>query len=405
MTGRNDLWIRNVRPQGGATGDIVISDGRIVSVGAPPDGSHVLKVLDGGGKLALPGLIEAHTHLDKNLLGLPWYRNHVGPRLIDKIDNERAVRKALPIDPRRQSARQVVLSLSHGTTHIRSHIDVDTDCGVAGIEGVLATRAAFADVIDIDLVAFPQSGLLVRPGTLALLEQALRLGAETVGGLDPCAIERDPKGHLDAVFGLAERFGRGVDIHLHEPGEMGAFSMELIIERTRALGMAGRVMISHAFCLGTPDPGLVEPLIAALAEAGIAIMTHGRPSGPVPPVVRLAQAGVVVCAGSDGMRDTWGPYGNADMLERAMLIGMRNNLRRDDELALAVDMVTTGGARALGLANYGLAPGCTGDVVLVEAETLAEAAAQHPSPRVVVKRGRVVAEGGQVSNFVAGLAT
>ncbi len=161
----------------------------------------------------------------------------MGPRLIDKIENERNVRKALPIDPRRQSERQALLSVSQGSTFIRSHVDVDTACGVAGIEGVMATREALAGVVDIDLVAFPQSGLLVRPGTVELLERALRHGAETVGGLDPCAIDRDPKGHLDMVFSLADKFGRGVDIHLHEPAEMGAFSMELIIERTTALGM------------------------------------------------------------------------------------------------------------------------------------------------------------------------
>jgi cytosine/adenosine deaminase-related metal-dependent hydrolase len=358
-------------------------------------------VLEGAGRIALPGLIEAHTHLDKSLLGMPWYRNAVGPRLIDRIDNERAERATMPIDARRQSARQAALTVSHGATHIRSHVDVDTDIGVRGIEGVMATRDALADVVGIDIVAFPQSGLLVRPGTLELLEQAMRLGAETVGGLDPCAIDRDPKGHLDAVFGLAERYGRGVDIHLHETGEMGAFSMELIIERTRALGMAGRVIISHAFCLGMPDPGLVEPLIAALAETGIAIMTTGTPSRPVPPLKRLHEAGVVVCAGSDGIRDTWGPYGNADMLQRATLVGMRNNLRRDDELPLALATVTTGAAAALGLADYGLSPGCHGDLVLVAAEALGEAIAQYPGARTTIRRGRVVASDGAALFAVA----
>jgi cytosine/adenosine deaminase-related metal-dependent hydrolase len=385
-----DLLVRNVRTLGATSGDILIQAGRIAD-GAAPDG---IAVLDGGGRIALPGLVEAHTHLDKTLLGLPWYRNEVGPRLIDRIDNERSVRKTMPIDPLVQSARQALLSVSHGSTFIRSHVDVDTDCGLSGIEGVLATRAALADIVDIDLVAFPQSGLLVRPGTVALLEQALRMGAETVGGLDPCAIDRDPKGHLDTIFGLADRFGRGVDIHLHEPGEMGAFSMELIIERTRALGLQGRVVISHAFCLGMPDAGVVDPLIAALAEARIAIMTTASASRPVPSVPRLMQAGVVVCAGSDGIRDTWGPYGNADMLERATMIGLRNNLRRDDELMLALAVVTSGGARALGLHDYGLAPGCIGDLMLVEAETLAEAVAQHPGRRTVVKRGMVVARDG-----------
>jgi len=385
-----DLLIRNVRPLGGELTDILILAGRIAPGPAP---AGVL-VLDGSGRIALPGLVEAHTHLDKSLLGLSWYRNAVGPRLIDRIDNERAVRKTLPIDPRQQSERHARLAVSHGSTFIRSHVDVDTDCGVAGIAGVMATREALADVVAIDIVAFPQSGLLVRPGTVELLEQALRLGAETVGGLDPCAIDRDPKGHVDTVFGLADRFGRGVDIHLHEPGEMGAFSMELIIERTRALGMQGKVIVSHAFCLGMPDAAVVDPLIAALAEARIAIMTTATASRPVPPLMRLARAGVAVCAGSDGIRDTWGPYGNADMLERAMFVGQRYNLRRDDELAAALDVVTTGGARALGLDGYGLAPGCGGDLVLVEAETVAEAVAQRPGRRTVVKRGRVVARDG-----------
>src|SRR3984957_17134248 len=208
-----DLLDRNVRPLGSDFADILVLAGRIAG-GPRPDG---VPALGGGGRSALPGLVEAHPHPDKSLLGLPWYRNEVGPRLIDKIENERKVRKALPIDPRRQSERQARLSVSHGSTFIRSHVDVDTECGVAGIEGVMATREALADIVDIDLVAFPQSGMLVRPGTVALMEQALRLGAETVGGLDPCAIDRDPKAHVDTVFGLAERFGRGVDIHLHEP--------------------------------------------------------------------------------------------------------------------------------------------------------------------------------------------
>ncbi len=391
MTG--NLLIRNVRPYGGTAADILISGGAIAEI-APGLAAPGVAELNGAGRIALPGLVEAHTHLDKTLLGMPWYCNAVGPRLIDRIDNERAERRALPIDPARQSMRQALLAASHGSTFIRSHVDVDTECGVSGIEGVMATRDAVADTVTIDLVAFPQSGLLVRPGTVDLLEQALRLGAGTVGGLDPCAIDRDPKGHLDTVFGLAERFGRGVDIHLHETGEMGAFSMELIIERTRALSMAGRVVVSHAFCLGMPDASIVDPLIDSIARAGIAIMTVGTASRPVPPVARLAQAGVTVCAGSDGIRDTWGPYGNADMLERAMFVGLRNNLRRDDELALALEIVTTGGAKALGLADYGLTPGCGGDVVLVASETVAEAVAQHPGGRVVVKRGRVVARGG-----------
>lgn len=390
------LLIRNVRPWGGDASDILVRAGRIAAItpadGAAPRTASATAEIDGAGRIAIPGLVEAHTHLDKNLLGMTWYRNEVGPRLIDKIDNERRMKRTLDIDPARQSARQAVASLARGSTHIRSHVDVDTDHGLWGIEGVMATRDALREFVEIELVAFPQSGLLVRPGTVELLDAALAAGAEVVGGLDPCAIDRDPKGHLDAVFGLAQKHARPLDIHLHEPGEMGLFSMELIIERTRALGMGGKVVISHAFCLGAPE---VDGMIAALAEARIAIMTTGSPSRPVPPVAGLLKAGVVVCSGSDGIRDTWGPYGNGDMVERAMLLGLRNNFRRDDEMELALRVCTDGGAAAMGLAGHGLAPGAWADLVLVAAESLAALVVDRSVGRLVLKRGRVVADHGQ----------
>jgi cytosine/adenosine deaminase-related metal-dependent hydrolase len=389
----NDLTITNVRPMAGPLSSIGIVAGRIVSIGA---GANAAGTIDGGGAIALPGLVEAHTHLDKTLWGMGWHKHQAGPGLIDKIENERAQRKALDIDPARQSARQIVLSLSKGTTHIRSHVDIDTEIGLSGVEGVMATRERYRDMVDLELVAFPQSGMLVRPGTAALMDRALAMGAEVVGGLDPCAIDRDPKGHLDQVFALAQKYRRPVDIHLHEQGEMGAFSMELIVERTAALGMQDKVTISHAFCLGAPDRDLVDPLIDALAKTRIAVMTTGPASRPAPPVKRLVERGVVVCSGSDGIRDTWGPYGNADMLERAMLVGLRNNFRHDADVAMALDVCTHGGAKVMGLKDYGLTPGCAADLVLVDGESLAEVVVSHAPRRLVVKRGRVVARDGAV---------
>lgn len=394
------LLLRNVRPYAGAPADLLIDAGRIAriapGIAAPPDAI----VEDGNGDIAIPGLVEAHTHLDKTMWGMPWYRNEVGPRLIDRIDNERLNRRSLGIDPERQSARQTLQSSSLGTTHIRSHVDIDTDHGLSMIEGVMLTRDRLRDIVDIEIVAFPQSGLLCRPGTFALMEEALQRGAEVVGGLDPCAIDRDPKGHLDAVFALCQRYGKPLDIHLHEPGEMGAFSMDLICERTRTLGMQGKVTVSHAFCLGTPDAALVDPLIEQLAGLDIAIMTTGPASRPSPPVKRLVEAGVRVCAGSDGIRDTWGPYGNGDMLERAMFVGLRNNFRRDDELRMALDVCTTFGAAVMGIMDYGLSEGCRADLVILPGETLAEAIVSRPSDRRVIKRGQIVARNGALSPAV-----
>ncbi|MCX7384592.1 MAG: amidohydrolase family protein [Alphaproteobacteria bacterium] len=388
-----NLIITNIRPHGGAETSITIKSGRIAAIGGPAEPG--LKVFDGHGLLAIPGLVEAHAHLDKTLYGMPWYVNKVGPALLDKIDNERASKRTLGIDAHRQSARQVALTVGHGTTHIRTHVDVDTECGVTSIEGVMATKAAHADHVDMQIVAFPQSGLLRRPGTLELMDTAMRLGADAVGGIDPCSMDRDPKGHLDAVFGLAQRHGKGVDIHLHEPGEMGAFSMDLIIERAKALGMRGQsVVISHAFCLGMPDVAAVDRLLADLAAAEIAILTLGTPSRPVPPLLRARAAGVVVGTGSDGIRDTWGPYGDADILERAKILGMRNNLRHDTEVEQALDVCTHGGAKMMGISDYGIAIGKPADLVLLPGSCLTEAVVSRPVDRITFKRGRITARNG-----------
>lgn len=382
--------LKNVRPMAGPATDLYIVDGRFAS-SAP----EAAEIIDCGGMILIPGLIEAHTHLDKSLLGLPWYRNEVGPRLIDKINNERQVKVSLGLDPQVQSERHAILAMSHGCTHIRSHVDVDTHHGLAGIEGVMATREKLAGMIDIEIVAFPQSGMMTRPGTAELMDEALSLGAELVGGIDPCGMEHDPKGHLDTIFALADKHGKPIDIHLHERDSLGWFSMEEIIDRTVALGMQGKVSISHAFCLGAVDRAYVNGLHEKLAENRIHILTTAPSSAPVPVVKELKQHGILTGAGCDGIRDTWGPYGNSDMLEKAMQIGMRNNLRRDDEVELALDICTFGGAAILGVEDYGLEIGCHADCVLVEGETLAEAVATHRPRRLAFKGGEVIARDGR----------
>lgn len=383
------MILQNVRPLGAAATNLHVADGRFAN--AAPAGAEVI---DCGGRILIPGLVEAHTHLDKSLLGLPWYRNEVGPRLIDKINNERAVKVSLGLDPRVQSERQAIQSVAFGTTHIRSHVDVDTHHGLAGVEGVMATREKLAGIVDIEIVAFPQSGMITRPGTLELMDEALSMGVEVVGGLDPCGIDRDPRAHLDAIFALAEKHGKPIDIHLHEAGALGWFSMEEILTRTLAHGMQGQVTVSHAFCLGAPDRATVAALQDQLAEARIHIITTAPSATTVPAVKELRAMGILTGSGSDGIRDTWGPYGNSDMLERAMFVGLRNNLRRDDEVELALDICTHGGAAVMGIDGYGLTSGCAADAVLVEGETLAEAVVLRAARKLVLKGGRVTARDG-----------
>ena len=159
--------------------------------------------------------------------------------------------------------------------------------------------------------------------------------------------------------------------------------MEMICERTRALGLQGRVAVSHAFCLGTVAEVRQGALIEGLARSGVAVVTYAPGKAPVPPLKELRAAGVTLAAGTDGIRDAWTPYGNADMLERAMMLAYRLDYRRDDDIVLALDAMIAGGAALMGLSDHGLETGSAGPVVLVEAETPAEAVVVRPPRRIV----------------------
>ena len=357
--------------------------------GSMPDTVSAPETLDASGYVILPPFVDAHTHLDKTTVGMPWNVNALPPYLPAWVENERKNRSSIGIDPYRQACRLLERDLAYGTISVRSHVDIDLEHGLTLLDGVLQAREDYKDRLHVELVAFPQSGLLARPGTFELMKEALDMGADLVGGIDPANIDRDPKGGVDAIFRLAELSGKPVDIHLHEPGHLGAFTMQLIIDRTRAAGMEGRVTISHAFCLGYPEPGLAEPLIEGLRDAGISVVTGGQAYIKyVPSVLQLMEAGVLVCGANDTVRDLWSPYGNGDMLERAMLIAMRNGLRRDDQLLQILKICTENGAKLTGLENYGIGEGCDASFVLVKAETAAECVAQAPKERIIFNHGR-----------------
>jgi cytosine deaminase len=388
------LLLRNVRPLGATPIDVLVEADRIAAIGPSLPAPAGTPIEHGHNAMLLPGLVEGHAHLDKTVWGGPWYRNEVGPDRMDRIDNERAWRTTAQHDATTRARRLTRDYLANGTTRIRTHVDIDPDIGLRHIHAILQTRADFADRIDMQIVAFPQSGVARCPGIADLMDTALTEGADVIGGIDPCAIDRDPVRQLDTLFNLAQRHAKPIDIHLHEPGEMGAFSLDLILERTEALGLHGQVVISHGFCLGMIDARARDALLARMARLDMRIATTAPASSAVPTLAACRAAGVIIFGGNDGIRDTWTPYARPDMLDRAMHIGLRNALRRDDELAWAFDCVTTDAARGCDFAAYGLAPGCRADLVLVRAETLAEAIVAAPPRALVIASGRVVARDG-----------
>ncbi|MGB3501528.1 MAG: amidohydrolase family protein [Mesorhizobium sp.] len=385
----NDVtWVRNVRFADGTTSDVELRNGVFGAFGAAPDG---VEAIDGKGRLILPPLVEGHCHLDKTLLGCPWMGFVGGKNVKARIVEEKTLRRGLAMPVEERGALLLEAEIAAGTGYLRSHVDIDAEWKLANLEAVVALRERYRDRIDIQIVAFPQSGILASPGTEHLLDEAMRSGADIMGGLDPAYIDDDPVRHLDIVFGLADRYRAPVDIHLHEGGALGLFELGLIADRTEALSMQGQVTVSHAYCLADASAGDLVAIAERLARAQISILSSA-PEERMPPVRALRAAGVNVFLGSDNVRDAWSPFGNGDMLDRAGIAARQQAFVGDEELSTVFDMVTQASARALQIEGYGIAPGNAASFVLVEAENLAQAIASRAMKRVTYRNGVKVGE-------------
>jgi cytosine deaminase len=390
MTRTIDTLFRNARLADGTLTAIAVTGGRIAEIQtAAPHDMTASSDVDLGGRLVVPGFVEGHIHLDTSFHGDAWRRYvpyTAGFDVRERVAiQHRNMAAAAPMAERARN--QLELCIANGSTRMRSHVMVDASVGLKSLQTIAAVREQYRDLIDIQLVAFPQSGLLTCPGTAELLDAAFDHGADLIGGLDPAALDRDVKGHLDIVFGIAEKRGVGVDIHLHEANTMGLFSIEEIAARTRALGMHGKVTISHAYALGDISADAVRRTADLLAKSGVAIMTTAPGARAFPPVLALREAGVTVFGGNDNIRDSWSPYGDGDMLRRAMMLGHRSDFRTDEELGIAFDLVTAAGAKALGIADYGLHVGAPADFVTLRAAHVPEAVVAVPKGRSVYRAG------------------
>jgi len=394
---KNSFLLKNVRPWAGDKMDVLVRDGVIEKI-APEikasDGG--LHIYEGNNEILFPGLVNAHAHIDNNLLGVPWPRNEVPAAGIeDMIMYSQKVWRTLKLSPRTQAIRQLRASAAVGITHIRSHANITPEVGNRHFMDLLEVREEFKDLMTIELVAFPQLGIVSVPGTRELIEEALQKGVECVGGIDPSNRDRDPVGHLDAVFALADKYGKKIDIHLHEPGPLGAFSVELIAERTKALGMQGRVTISHVFCLGMVSDSHFGKLAKLLADNQITIQSAGAGGTPLPPIKQLVEAGVPMCIGTDGVRDIWSGLNSVDMLDRIRLLAYRLRYKRDDEIEMLLQLATRGGARAMGDGTYGFEESRDADMLIMPGTNQKETVVDMPPRTYVFKRGVLVAKDGE----------
>ena len=401
VSGPFSVLLRDGLLPDGRRADIGCRDGRIAALGAlgaaPAAATREL-----GGRLVTPGLVDAHVHLDKALLSsrTPGREG----TLAEAIRMTAAAKRHFTVEDIRARARQVLdLAVRSGTTAMRSHVEVDPIVGLKGLEAVLSLKAEYAPALDLQLCAFAQEGILQAPGTEALLGQALRAGADLVGG---CPYnDTDARAHVDTVFRLAREFDVDADFHADFFDEPEHLHVRYICEQTVRHGWQGRVAVGHLTELAALPPPEAEAVIQELKSAGVGVIllpatdlylmgrgyTHNVRRG-LAPAKRLLAAGVPVAAATNNIRNAFTPMGNADLGAMGFLLAGAAHMGTPEEQAQALAMLTTEPARILRLADHGIGEGRRADLVVWEATALDEAVGGLAPRRLVVKGGRISVE-------------
>lgn len=400
-----DLIMRNATLPDGRTGqDIACAGGRIVAV-APGIAAEAGRVVDAGGHLVSPPFVDVHFHMDATLsLGRP--RMNVSGTLLEGIALWGELKPLQSVEEIAERAlRYCDLAVSQGLLAIRSHVDVCDDA-LKGVEALTQVRRQVAEYIDLQLVAFPQDGLFRSPTAEANLLRALDMGVDVVGGIPH--FERtmaDGAASVRRLCEIAAERGLMVDMHCDETDDPLSRHVESLAYETQRLGLQGRVAGSHLTSMHSMDNYYVSKLIPLMAEAGlhcvpnppINIMLQGRhDSYPkrrgLTRVRELRDAGLTVAFGQDCVMDPWYSLGGADMLDVAHMGLHVGQLSSRADMGWCFEAVTQNPARVMGLAGYGLAPGCNADMVLLQARDPVEAIRLRATRLAVIRRGRVIAE-------------
>jgi cytosine deaminase len=392
---------RNARLLGGSTlVDIGVASSRFAAVEAGLEGDCPTEDLEG--RLVLPGLVETHLHLDKACL---TGRCHCGDGTVKEAIAavSRAKREFTEADVYARAAQALEKAIGFGTNRIRTHVEVDPRIGLTSLRALKRLKADYAWAVDIELCAFPQEGLLDDPGCDDVLVAALEEGADLVGGVP--YVDRDPNAHVARIFELARRYDLDVDLHLDFDLDPSWATLFEVCRITAETGWGGRVAIGHVTKLSAMAPEAFEAAARRLAEAGVAVTVlpatdlflmgreHDRdvPRG-VTHAHRLAEFGVTCSISTNNVLNPFTPYGDCSLIRMANLYANVVQVAAESELAICLDLISSSAARIMRLKEYGIAPGNSADMIVLDATSPAQAVAEIAQPLFGVKRGRVTFE-------------
>ena len=411
-----DLVVRNarLRDQPGSV-DIMIEKDRIAAV-QPKFTGRARREIDAAGSLVLPGLFNLHFHSDKCLLGEVMPPNISGtlPEAIEITNTFK--RNYDPAEVAERTGRAVEAGIINGTTFFRLFSDVGTIGGLRAARGLLLAREKYARYCDIQVVAFPQEGIVRDPGAAELLEEAMNEGCDIVGGLPWYEYtDADARRHIDICFEIAKRHDRDIHMLVDDTDDANSRSLEYLAIKTMREGFQGRVAASHCGAMAGYNDVYAAKIVDMVATAGITISVNAhinlvcsarldrepRRRG-IARVKELLARGVNIVTSQDDVNDPYYPFGKPDPIECVSMIAHVAQLTLPHELEQAIAMVTDNAAKTARLTDYGIAVGKRADLVVVGAPSVHEAIRLQPPRRHVIKDGREVARSAVTHEFLKG---
>jgi cytosine deaminase len=396
-----DLRISNARLRGRTDlVDLGVEGGRIAAIVAA-NSLEAARELRADGGLVTPSFVEPHCHIDKTLT-----RERLGALSPEEaFARAREVKREFTVeDVERRACRALEMAVANGVGKMRTQCDVDFATRLVSFEGVMRARERFAGLIDVQITAFPQEGIVSDPEAPDLLREALRNGACAVGALPEFeASPEDRRAHLEEVFRIAEEFDVPVDTHSDYLDDPGLKTLELLAEMTVERGFQGRVVAGHCCALAVYPDDEAARVIEKVKAAGIDVvvmpvgnlqMLGGPKRTPYnrgsSRVLELLDAGVNVAAAGDNVHDLWTRFSRYDPVETSLLTCLSAGMRTDDEVETAFEMVTDRADRAIGGDGVGISEGVPADIILFEAHTTVDVLRNLPGRRTVLKNGRIV---------------
>ncbi len=376
--------------------DIGIANDRIADVADTID--TAAEIIDAGGRLAVPGFVETHLHLDKTCI-LERCRIVDGTAAEAVRETAIAKRNFTEDDVYERASRTLEKCLLNGTMRIRTHVEVDPNIGFIGFDAICQLARDYTWAAELEICVFPQEGLLNNPGTDTLMREDLRRGARVVGAAP--YFDTNPRGQIDRVFEIARDFDADIDMHLDLADLTKGMQTEYVCRKTEQYGYGGRVTVGHVTQLSLVPPSRFAKIARRLADAGVAVTIlpatdlflmgrrhdYAKPRGVVP-AQDLLDCGVNCSISTNNVLNPFTPYGDGSLMRMSNLYANVCQVSQRSALAEGLAMVTHRAAALMRLADYGIAVGKAADLVLLDTKDSALAVAEIAQPLWGMKGGR-----------------